>query len=119
MFRSAELLYRLIIPKINATVRRFHSSLRVKNLEGKAVYYRTVVVQRNILVPQNITTRHFSTSHSSFAKKGSSSEERKKSTVYYVLAIGVLTVGFTYAAVPLYRLFCQVTYYWYHVNPCH
>nr|CAG4652268.1 EOG090X0GO2 [Triops cancriformis] len=32
---------------------------------------------------------------------------KNKSTFYYVIALGVLTVGFTYAAVPLYRIFCQ------------
>lgn len=38
------------------------------------------------------------------------SERRKKlrSTVYYVVATAVLTVGLSYAAVPLYRMFCQV-----------
>jgi hypothetical protein len=37
-------------------------------------------------------------------------ERRKKlrSTVYYVVATAVLTVGLSYAAVPLYRMFCQV-----------
>ncbi|KAB7497200.1 Cytochrome c oxidase assembly protein COX11, mitochondrial, partial [Armadillidium nasatum] len=30
-----------------------------------------------------------------------------KSTLYYIIAIGVLTVGLSYAAVPLYRIFCQ------------
>lgn len=29
-----------------------------------------------------------------------------KSTVYYVCGLGVLTVGLSYAAVPLYRMFC-------------
>nr|CAG4639623.1 EOG090X0GO2 [Daphnia magna] len=32
---------------------------------------------------------------------------RNKSTVYYVIALGVLVGGLSYAAVPLYRLFCQ------------
>lgn len=33
-----------------------------------------------------------------------------KSTLYYVTAGGVLIVGLSYAAVPLYRMFCQVTH---------
>nr|CAG4642882.1 EOG090X0GO2 [Evadne anonyx] len=33
--------------------------------------------------------------------------DRNKSTIYYVLALGVFVGGFSYAAVPLYRLFCQ------------
>lgn len=31
-----------------------------------------------------------------------------KSTLYYVTAGGILVVGLSYAAVPLYRMFCQV-----------
>ncbi|XP_017783557.1 PREDICTED: cytochrome c oxidase assembly protein COX11, mitochondrial [Nicrophorus vespilloides] len=34
-----------------------------------------------------------------------------RSTVYYVTAAGVLTVGLSYAAVPLYRMFCQAYSY--------
>lgn len=32
---------------------------------------------------------------------------KNKSTLYYVSAAGVLTVALSYAAVPLYRIFCQ------------
>lgn len=32
-----------------------------------------------------------------------------RSTVYYLSALGVLTVGLSYAAVPLYKMFCQVS----------
>lgn len=39
---------------------------------------------------------------------GSGSRRNNPSTVYYVVALGVLVAGFSYAAVPLYRLFCQV-----------
>ncbi|OXU20311.1 hypothetical protein TSAR_001779 [Trichomalopsis sarcophagae] len=40
-------------------------------------------------------------------------ERRKKirTTLNYVTAIGVLTLGMTYAAVPLYRIFCQAFSY--------
>lgn len=33
---------------------------------------------------------------------------RMKSTMYYFAALGVITVGASYAAVPLYRIFCAV-----------
>lgn len=41
--------------------------------------------------------------------KPESAEIRKKSksTLYYLSAAGVLAVGMSYAAVPLYRIFCQ------------
>jgi cytochrome c oxidase assembly protein subunit 11 len=40
----------------------------------------------------------------------SNSEQKKRiqSTVYYLSSLGVLTVGLSYAAVPLYKMFCQV-----------
>ncbi|XP_055906092.1 cytochrome c oxidase assembly protein COX11, mitochondrial [Eupeodes corollae] len=41
----------------------------------------------------------------------SSSQKNIKSTLYYVTAGGVLVVGFSYAAVPLYRMFCQAYNY--------
>lgn len=33
---------------------------------------------------------------------------RVRTIAYYATAAAVLTVGFSYAAVPLYRMFCQV-----------
>ncbi|CAH2016376.1 unnamed protein product [Acanthoscelides obtectus] len=44
----------------------------------------------------------------------SAGETRKrsiKSTLYYVTAAGIVTVGLSYAAVPLYRMFCQAYSY--------
>nr|CAH7734743.1 unnamed protein product [Callosobruchus chinensis] len=45
---------------------------------------------------------------------GSANETRNKgirSTLYYVTAAGIITVGLSYAAVPLYRMFCQAYSY--------
>jgi len=36
-------------------------------------------------------------------------KKRIRSTVYYLSSLGVLTVGLSYAAVPLYKMFCQVS----------
>lgn len=36
---------------------------------------------------------------------------KSKSTLYYVAGIGVLTIGMSYAAVPLYRMFCAAYSY--------
>lgn len=38
-------------------------------------------------------------------------KKRIRSTLYYVSAAGVVTVGLSYAAVPLYRMFCQAYSY--------
>jgi hypothetical protein len=35
-------------------------------------------------------------------------QKELRSTVHYVVAAAVLAVGLSYAAVPLYRMFCQV-----------
>ena len=37
-----------------------------------------------------------------------SSKERNRTTMMYVASAVIVTVGATYAAVPLYRIFCQV-----------
>jgi hypothetical protein len=37
--------------------------------------------------------------------------ERNKSTLLYLLSLAILTAGASYAAVPLYRMFCQATSY--------
>lgn len=45
-------------------------------------------------------------------QNASDTQHRKiKSTLYYITATGVLTVGLSYAAVPLYRMFCQAYSY--------
>jgi len=44
-------------------------------------------------------------------EKFMSSTERNRTTMMYVASAVMLTVGATYAAVPLYRLFCQETGY--------
>lgn len=43
--------------------------------------------------------------------KNEAHQKRIKSTLYYVTAAGVVTAGLSYAAVPLYRLFCQAYSY--------
>lgn len=37
--------------------------------------------------------------------------EKKKTVRNYAVAIGILTLGVSFAAVPLYRIFCQVGFY--------
>ena len=41
-------------------------------------------------------------------EKFQSSKERNRTTMMYVASAVIVTVGATYAAVPLYRIFCQV-----------
>ncbi|XP_075224912.1 cytochrome c oxidase copper chaperone COX11 [Lycorma delicatula] len=44
-------------------------------------------------------------------RKSSRRDIRHRSTVYYVCGVIALTVGLSYAAVPLYRIFCQAYSY--------
>ncbi|XP_050521669.1 cytochrome c oxidase assembly protein COX11, mitochondrial [Daktulosphaira vitifoliae] len=44
-------------------------------------------------------------------KRNNTQEKNVRSTVYYLSALGVLTVGLSYAAVPLYKMFCQAFSY--------
>lgn len=44
-------------------------------------------------------------------RRGLHDKQRKiRSTLNYMVALGVMTVGLSYAAVPLYRIFCQVSF---------
>ena len=43
-------------------------------------------------------------------QRSGGSGQGTRSTLYYVAALGVLTLGLSYAAVPLYRIFCQVSW---------
>lgn len=42
---------------------------------------------------------------------GEAHRKRIRSTLYYFTAFGIVTVGMSYAAVPLYRMFCQAYSY--------
>ncbi|XP_068247600.1 cytochrome c oxidase assembly protein COX11, mitochondrial isoform X2 [Palaemon carinicauda] len=62
------------------------------------------------------TVKWFSTTHVLPTDKSKARGDRNpfgtpkstKSTLYYIAALGVATLGLSYAAVPLYRIFCQV-----------
>ncbi|XP_054287193.1 cytochrome c oxidase assembly protein COX11, mitochondrial [Macrosteles quadrilineatus] len=57
---------------------------------------------------------YFSNSNQLFSKNKFYSAKvdlKTKSTLYYLAAAGVLVVGLSYAAVPLYRIFCQAYSY--------
>lgn len=54
---------------------------------------------------------HTSFSYQSNSTRSSIQSKKLKSTLYYVTATGVLVIGLSYAAVPLYRMFCQAYSY--------
>lgn len=59
---------------------------------------------------QKNSLKHFHKS-SRLNQKDSRQNQKIRTTLYYVSAVGVLTVGLSYAAVPLYRMFCQAFSY--------
>lgn len=58
----------------------------------------------NILVPKNVLP-------SVYIVRAAHERKKIRSTMNYMIAIGVMTVGLSYAAVPLYRIFCQAYSY--------
>lgn len=57
----------------------------------------------SLLTPKEISLPQYVLSRNVHDQKG-----RIRSTLNYMIAMGVMTVGLSYAAVPLYRIFCQV-----------
>lgn len=79
------------------------SALKTRQIH---LYYLNVQVR-------TASRRTFSTNHQRLSLKQSVTENaarriKTKTTMFYVAAVGILTAGFSYAAVPLYRMFCQV-----------
>lgn len=73
--------------------------------------FRPLIIRtsRRPTFPNNIFRRFKST----LGGNGTDEAARRlklRSTLYYVTAAGVMFVGMTYAAVPLYRMFCQVSF---------
>ncbi|KAG8227488.1 hypothetical protein J437_LFUL002377 [Ladona fulva] len=67
--------------------------------------------QNPIAVYDKLPRRTLKTSQFRFSAKESPKRKRDLSgTAYYFAALGVLTVGLSYAAVPLYRMFCQASF---------
>ncbi|KAL7638583.1 UNVERIFIED_CONTAM: hypothetical protein RMT77_011155 [Armadillidium vulgare] len=74
--------------------------------------YTYLLPKKNVKLvePYSKRIKFFSTSKSKCGLENDGrgrSYSGTKSTLYYIIAIGVLTVGLSYAAVPLYRIFCQ------------
>lgn len=55
-----------------------------------------------------IGRRGVHTSKALCKQHGRTQNHKIKSSMYYMSAVGVFVIGMSYAAVPLYRIFCQV-----------
>ncbi|XP_037041659.1 cytochrome c oxidase assembly protein COX11, mitochondrial [Bradysia coprophila] len=72
---------------------------------------RTPVARLSLLSRSNTGASTFVRFKSSGQPDNASQKLKNRSTLYYATAAGVLFVGLTYAAVPLYRMFCQAYSY--------
>lgn len=97
-----------VVPKYLSYITRAHNTYISSHLLTST---RGLVSRRRVFESlEQIKKFHcgrYNKLYSNHANKNQSSR-KGKSTVYYVVALGVLVGGLSYAAVPLYRLFCQV-----------
>ena len=61
-------------------------------------------IQKN---PQNFSSRWYSTGQQPF--KGQKDSGANRDSMYYVVSIGVVFLGLSFAAIPAYRIFCEAT----------
>ena len=69
-------------------------------------------IGRQFLNQQTLLQRSFASQYGSHKRTGSYSWDRaNQTTMTYMAALAVAVVGVSYAAVPLYRIFCQASGY--------
>lgn len=73
-----------------------------------AILFAKRIVCTGCLARAGLNTRQFSLTNCLKSAESSGRQKRMRSTLNYVTAAGVLAVGLSYAAVPLYRIFCEV-----------
>ena len=104
-------LNRPIYPLKYQPVFALSTPIQMKNL-AQSFLYSTNKQQ----MAQMMLQRSFSSQHGSHKRTGSYSsssqwERANRTTVTYITALAVAVVGLSYAAVPLYRIFCQASGY--------
>ncbi|KRT80071.1 hypothetical protein AMK59_6615 [Oryctes borbonicus] len=80
---------------------------------GLYVILRTMRLEKKCIL-RNVYSKYNYINNGLFNRRNVSNDVRNhkaRSTLYYLAAAGVLTVGLSYAAVPLYRMFCQAYSY--------
>ena len=76
-----------------------------------AVRYNHIFVTRTDAVSTSLSTQHFSTSSIFQSPNTSQYTSANRTTLKYIISIAIVVVGLSYAAVPLYRVFCQASGY--------
>ncbi len=100
-----------VVPNYFSCVTRVHTTLINSHLLPSTRGLVSLLSRRQLFESRDQIRKfhygRYNKLYSNHANKNQSSS-KGKSTVYYVVALGVLVGGLSYAAVPLYRLFCQV-----------
>ncbi len=99
-YADEHIFWRKMLIRVSAFTSKLTTVFRSPWLPKKDVHFQN----------SNYVVRSFTTTQYCYSKQFQGGE-KNKSTVYYVVALGVLVCGLSYAAVPLYRLFCQVKLY--------
>ena len=119
IFYNGYWMERLHNPLIDSKL--FHNSCNLKHLETITISRTCRCWGFNELKPNTLGLRHksglqnqfvFLKNHCGYFKNFSSFQtsyqEKNKTTAIYIIALVTLVLGGSYAAVPLYRIFCQV-----------
>jgi cytochrome c oxidase assembly protein subunit 11 len=68
----------------------------------------------NLIAIFRVASSHSSDRKPKFSSRlGNDGEENRRATsrdtMFYVISLGVIAIGFTFAAIPAYRMFCEAT----------
>lgn len=94
--------------------RYFCDDLNYCFVSGTGLFLQMIRCSLARIFPRKYVRSHFrhpdsTRSNGNWSKNDARLKERHKSTLYYLGACTVLVAGASYAAVPMYRIFCQVT----------
>ena len=89
--------------------RTFTSNFNLYSISNTRLANQTESISNTTSFPYMVIFRSYS--QGSTHKNQSPWQQPNKTTVTYMIAIAIVVVGLSYAAVPLYRIFCQVCIY--------
>ena len=89
--------------------RTFASNFNLYSISNTRLANQTESISKTTSFPYMVIFRSYS--QRSTHKNQSPWQQSNKTTVTYMIAIAIVVVGLSYAAVPLYRIFCQVCIY--------
>jgi len=100
-----------VLPRTLYSGRRYlcnsHSLFKISCIE----HPKTTSSRTQKLLSSNIRFNIISTRIQTLTHKPVHNNMKTKSTAIYVTAVGLLVIAVSYAAVPMYRIFCQTTSY--------